>query len=230
MAREVSSSDENYYMMSAGLVPLRWTAPETIKSRQQSTFSDVWSFGILCCEVISNGAQVLGGCVMVLCVCVKGLTSCIQPYQGLTNEQVMVLVDGGGHIARPENCPPMLFETLIKPCFAVNPLQRPSFAVLFDMLTVIISPADNTPDDSSDSNFPRRKRSDVLHELSLSTHNEVDENLDAMVCEPAISNNKRPSSVEGSASPSSTAVSATNIKNEFYSPFDFATAKVCQFV
>ena len=58
MSRELSRSDENYFAADTGMVPLRWTAPEVLRTRLHSTMSDVWSFGVLCGEVFDNGALV----------------------------------------------------------------------------------------------------------------------------------------------------------------------------
>jgi serine/threonine protein kinase len=58
MSREMTAPGVEYYASAKGLVPLRWTAPEVLTTRHHSTLSDVWSFGILCCEVLENGALV----------------------------------------------------------------------------------------------------------------------------------------------------------------------------
>jgi serine/threonine protein kinase len=54
----MGSDSDDYFATVTGMVPLRWTAPEAIKTRHYSTFTDVWSFGILCGEVFDDGAQV----------------------------------------------------------------------------------------------------------------------------------------------------------------------------
>ena len=36
-------------------VPVRWLAPESIEDNIYSTKSDVWSFGILCWELVTMG-------------------------------------------------------------------------------------------------------------------------------------------------------------------------------
>ncbi len=58
MSREMPEPGADYYSSALGLVPLRWTAPEVLKTRHHSVQSDVWSYGILCCEVLNNGAKV----------------------------------------------------------------------------------------------------------------------------------------------------------------------------
>jgi serine/threonine protein kinase len=66
MSRELSSSTTDYCAPAAGMVPLRWTAPEVLKTRRHSTMSDVWSFGVLCGEVFEDGALVRSGVMLVV--------------------------------------------------------------------------------------------------------------------------------------------------------------------
>lgn len=43
--------------MQGGKIPVRWTAPEAIAFRKFTSASDVWSFGIVCWEVMSYGER-----------------------------------------------------------------------------------------------------------------------------------------------------------------------------
>ena len=45
---------------------VRWTAPDAIVTGQFSAKSDVWSFGILCYEVVTYGMQPYAGILIVL--------------------------------------------------------------------------------------------------------------------------------------------------------------------
>jgi serine/threonine protein kinase len=45
------------YLFQGGKIPVRWTAPEAIAFRKFTSASDVWSFGIVCWEVMSYGER-----------------------------------------------------------------------------------------------------------------------------------------------------------------------------
>ncbi|XP_031443012.1 insulin-like growth factor 1 receptor isoform X2 [Clupea harengus] len=104
MTRDIYETD--YYRKGGkGLLPVRWMSPESLKDGVFTTMSDVWSFGVVLWE-ISTLAE--------------------QPYQGMSNEQVLRFVMEGGLLDKPDNCPDMLFE-LMRMCWQYNPKMRPSF-------------------------------------------------------------------------------------------------------
>lgn len=45
------------FIFQGGKIPVRWTAPEAIAFRKFTSASDVWSFGIVCWEVMSYGER-----------------------------------------------------------------------------------------------------------------------------------------------------------------------------
>ncbi|XP_034445106.1 insulin-like growth factor 1a receptor [Hippoglossus hippoglossus] len=104
MTRDIYETD--YYRKGGkGLLPVRWMSPESLKDGVFTTMSDVWSFGVVLWEIATLAEQ---------------------PYQGLTNEQVLRFVMEGGLLDKPDNCPDMLFE-LMRMCWQYNPKMRPSF-------------------------------------------------------------------------------------------------------
>ncbi|KAL7992870.1 hypothetical protein Chor_017126 [Crotalus horridus] len=56
-----------------------------------------------------------------------------QPYQGLSNEQVLKFVMDGGCLEWPENCAERL-HNLMQMCWQYNPKMRPAFIEIIEML------------------------------------------------------------------------------------------------
>ncbi|CAJ0967790.1 unnamed protein product [Ranitomeya imitator] len=111
MTRDIYETD--YYRKGGkGLLPVRWMSPESLKDGVFTTFSDVWSFGVVLWEITSLAEQ---------------------PYQGLSNEQVLKFVMDGGSLEQPENCHPRL-HSLMQMCWQYNPKMRPTFLEIIQML------------------------------------------------------------------------------------------------
>ncbi|XP_045061890.1 insulin receptor a [Coregonus clupeaformis] len=111
MTRDIYETD--YYRKGGkGLLPVRWMAPESLKDGVFTAHSDCWSFGVVLWE-ISTLAE--------------------QPYQGLSNEQVLKFVMDGGYLDRPDNCADRL-HNLMSMCWQYNPKLRPSFQEIIEML------------------------------------------------------------------------------------------------
>ncbi|XP_053320288.1 insulin receptor [Spea bombifrons] len=118
MTRDIYETD--YYRKGGkGLLPVRWMSPESLKDGVFTTFSDVWSFGVVLWEITSLAEQ---------------------PYQGLSNEQVLKFVMDGGSLEQPENCPPRLHR-LMQMCWQYNPKMRPTFLEIIDMLKDDLHPS-----------------------------------------------------------------------------------------
>uniref|UniRef100_A0A8C5SNX4 Tyrosine-protein kinase receptor n=1 Tax=Laticauda laticaudata TaxID=8630 RepID=A0A8C5SNX4_LATLA len=111
MTRDIYETD--YYRKGGkGLLPVRWMAPESLKDGVFTAYSDVWSFGVVLWEISSLAEQ---------------------PYQGLSNEQVLKFVMDGGCLEWPENCAERL-HNLMQMCWQYNPKMRPSFIEIIEML------------------------------------------------------------------------------------------------
>ncbi|XP_018552989.1 insulin-like growth factor 1b receptor isoform X2 [Lates calcarifer] len=134
MTRDIYETD--YYRKGGkGLLPVRWMSPESLKDGVFTTNSDVWSFGVVLWEIATLAEQ---------------------PYQGLSNEQVLRFVMEGGLLEKPQNCPDMLFE-LMRMCWQYNPKMRPSFVEIISSIKDELDPsfkevsffysADNKPPD-----------------------------------------------------------------------------------
>ncbi|XP_066552011.1 insulin receptor b [Amia ocellicauda] len=118
MTRDIYETD--YYRKGGkGLLPVRWMAPESLKDGVFTAHSDCWSFGVVLWE-ISTLAE--------------------QPYQGLSNEQVLKFVMDGGYLDRPDNCAERL-HNLMQMCWQYNPKMRPTFLEIIEMLKEDLHPS-----------------------------------------------------------------------------------------
>ena len=95
-----------------GLLPVRWMGPESLRDGRFTSQSDVWSFGVVLWEMCTYAAQ---------------------PYQGLTNEEVINHVLSRNRMSRPANCPERLYELMYR-CWEYRPDDRPTFIKLVQEL------------------------------------------------------------------------------------------------
>ncbi|XP_063002373.1 insulin receptor-related protein [Elgaria multicarinata webbii] len=121
MTRDIYETD--YYRKGGkGLLPVRWMSPEALKDGIFSTHSDIWSFGVVLWEIGTLAEQ---------------------PYQGLSNEQVLHFVMDNGVLEKPEHCPEKLHELMIG-CWQQNPRLRPSFTQILERIKDDMSAAFRT--------------------------------------------------------------------------------------
>ncbi|XP_030051429.1 tyrosine-protein kinase Blk [Microcaecilia unicolor] len=104
--------DDEYTAKEGAKFPIKWTAPEAINFGTFSIKSDVWSFGILLTETITFGRI---------------------PYPGMTNPDVIRVLDRGYRMPCPDGCPLELYEIMIK-CWRNKPEERPTFEYLQSVL------------------------------------------------------------------------------------------------
>eukprot|EP00043_Microstomoeca_roanoka_P013002 m.126863 g.126863 ORF g.126863 m.126863 type:complete len:842 (-) comp15645_c1_seq3:1805-4330(-) len=110
-----------YYSSNADTLPVKWSAPEAITDGQFSMASDVWSFGIVMCEIFLNGSH---------------------PYPNMSNEAVRLgLVCGDLRHPQVPTMPDKLYEILCA-CWAEDPSQRPSFPTLRQQFIELLSCSD----------------------------------------------------------------------------------------
>ncbi|XP_037039438.1 insulin-like receptor isoform X2 [Bradysia coprophila] len=111
MTRDIYETD--YYRKGTkGLLPVRWMAPESLKDGVFTSSSDVFSYGIVLWEIATGASQ---------------------PYQGLSNDQVLRYVIDGGVMERPENCPEKLYKLMCR-TWQHRPSSRPTFLQIVTML------------------------------------------------------------------------------------------------
>lgn len=85
-----------------GTIPVRWTAPEGFAG-VFTPKSDMWSLGVLMWSAVQY-------CTAV-------------PYADVFAPEA---IQQGVKLTQPRQCPDELWRVVIEPCFAMNPLQRPS--------------------------------------------------------------------------------------------------------
>jgi receptor tyrosine kinase len=112
LARSVHSVD--YYRGSEhDAIPIRWMPLEAILYNKFSTQSDVWSFGVVLWEIFSFA---------------------LQPYYGMTHDEVVRYVKDGKVLGHPERTPAQVYEVM-KSCWHRKPASRPSFSSLHKTIT-----------------------------------------------------------------------------------------------
>lgn len=89
-------------------IPIRWMPLESILYNKFSIESDVWSFGVVLWEIFSFA---------------------LQPYYGMTHEEVVEFLKDGKCLVCPESTPQQVYD-LMKKCWNRKPNGRPSFQAL----------------------------------------------------------------------------------------------------
>ena len=102
MARDVYLT---HIYHSRGPLPIRWTAPESIRDGKFTSQSDVWSYGVVLWEIATLAEL---------------------PYQGLSNDEVGSHVKSGQHLTPPKNCSDVLGSLMLE-CWQTHPNSRPNF-------------------------------------------------------------------------------------------------------
>lgn len=116
LTRDVYETD--YYRKGGiALLPVRWMAPESLQDGVYTSQSDVWSFGVVLWEMVTLASQ---------------------PYQGLSNEQVLKYVIDGGVMERPDGCPDRLYA-LMESCWQNIARRRPTFIEIIENLLPDVS-------------------------------------------------------------------------------------------
>lgn len=104
LARDIYKND--YYRTNGKrALPVRWMAPESLVDNVFTSQSDIWSFGVLCWEVMTFGQR---------------------PYPTRDNEQVMQFVADGQRLQPPAICPVELRD-LMRQCWQAKAEARPTF-------------------------------------------------------------------------------------------------------
>jgi len=98
-------------------LPIKWMSIEAIVDQRFTTFSDVWSFGVLLFEVVTLGGT---------------------PYPTMTGQELLRFLRAGNRMKKPENCSDEIF-TVMKACWLTDPLSRPTFTDIKERFEMLIS-------------------------------------------------------------------------------------------
>lgn len=100
--------EEDYMVLMRMETSIKWMAPECLQHHLFTIKSDIWSFGVVLYETVTNGRP---------------------PYPGLSNAQVLEQVLKGYRMPRPMTCPEKLYDIMLK-CWKKEPECRPTFETL----------------------------------------------------------------------------------------------------
>jgi len=110
----VSENNEAVYSRSV-IGPIKWMSPEALSKKKYSEKSDVWAFGVTCCEILTRK----------------------DPYPNMDMIQVSIAVVSEDLTPiLPRSCPPPLSKILM-PCFSYEPEKRPTFATLLEQFELL---------------------------------------------------------------------------------------------
>lgn len=96
-------------------IPIRWMPLESILYNKYTLESDVWAFGVCLWEIFSFA---------------------LQPYYGMTHEEVVKYLKDGNMLNCPDNTPLVVYN-LMRKCWNRKPSDRPSFHVIHQSLQQI---------------------------------------------------------------------------------------------
>ncbi|XP_011299094.1 tyrosine-protein kinase transmembrane receptor Ror2 [Fopius arisanus] len=96
-------------------IPVRWMPLESILYNKYTIESDVWAFAVCLWEIFSFA---------------------LQPYYGMTHEEVVKYIKEGNVLQCPDNTPPQVYD-LMKVCWNRRPADRPPFRAIHETLEKI---------------------------------------------------------------------------------------------
>nr|CUU97449.1 hypothetical transcript [Hymenolepis microstoma] len=119
MARQLPQGEDYYVAEQGRKVPIKWMAPESLKSRIFSSASDVWMFGVCMWEILSFG---------------------LKPFHNISNSEAVAAVGRGERLPRPDICLVSHYRLMLE-CWMDDPLLRPTFNTLQPKLREISTEA-----------------------------------------------------------------------------------------
>ncbi|XP_012579675.1 PREDICTED: mast/stem cell growth factor receptor Kit isoform X2 [Condylura cristata] len=121
LARDIKN-DSNYVVKGNARLPVKWMAPESIFNCVYTFESDVWSYGIFLWELFSLGSS---------------------PYPGMpVDSKFYKMIKEGFRMLSPEHAPAEMYD-IMKTCWDVDPLKRPTFKQIVQLIEKQISDSSN---------------------------------------------------------------------------------------
>nr|XP_047145015.1 uncharacterized protein LOC101239721 [Hydra vulgaris] len=115
------ASDDAYTCKKSRRLPVKWMSIEAIFDLTFTSYSDVWSYGVVLFEIVTLGGT---------------------PYPTITNNELLTLLKSGYRMDRPENCSIEIYNIMLH-CWNEDPLQRPTFTELRVSFDKILSGGDS---------------------------------------------------------------------------------------
>uniref|UniRef100_A0A915PE56 non-specific protein-tyrosine kinase n=1 Tax=Setaria digitata TaxID=48799 RepID=A0A915PE56_9BILA len=116
LMRVLENNERLYVMSTQKKVPFAWCPPESLRFRQFSHASDVWSFGVTLWELFSYGEE---------------------PWVGLRGAEVLTKLEAGERLPKPRRCSDELYD-FISTCWSLQANLRPKFSLLKGILSEIM--------------------------------------------------------------------------------------------
>ncbi|XP_045329982.1 mast/stem cell growth factor receptor Kit isoform X2 [Leopardus geoffroyi] len=121
LARDIKN-DSNYVVKGNARLPVKWMAPESIFNCVYTFESDVWSYGIFLWELFSLGSS---------------------PYPGMpVDSKFYKMIKEGFRMLSPEHAPAEMYD-IMKTCWDADPLKRPTFKQIVQLIEKQISDSTN---------------------------------------------------------------------------------------
>ena len=114
----------NFVAADNDVMPIKWTAVESLLRHEYSTKSDIWSFGILMWEIFSLGEI---------------------PYPGMDSKEVIRQLKRGYRMDIPQHCPTEIYQ-IMTCCWHVNPEDRPMAEEIYHLLDELKTAVVSAPD------------------------------------------------------------------------------------
>lgn len=105
LAKMLDSSEKAYFAKKNSLLPIKWMAIESIREREFTHKSDVWSYGVCLWEIF---------------------TFCAKPYAEIETTDLLKKILAGVRLSMPQMVTLNVYNLMIR-CWLVDPDSRPTF-------------------------------------------------------------------------------------------------------